>query len=565
MKKSIIFLIISLLASVFLQAQETEKAWQYLNKRNEVCIKFLKKDFSPKLQKILISADYTPNSSFIFAYANKKQFQQFELLNIDYQVVIPPSLQHIPRMMTAKKGSANWDSYPTYPQYVATMQQFANDYPDICSLVKIGDTPKGKEILCLKISDNVQQKEAEPEFLYTSSMHGDELVGYVLMLRLIDYLLSNYNADARVKELLDGIEIYINPLANPDGTYANSDESVAGATRSNSNGVDLNRNFPDPADGLHPDGRDWQAETIAMMDFMTAHNFVLSANFHGGAEVLNYPWDTWYPESHTHADDAWYQYISRQYADTVHINSSSYMLNFDGGITNGADWYSINGGRQDYVNFYAHGREVTIELSRTKLPNAADLPTFWNYNYRSFLNYMQQCLYGVRGTITDAGTGLPLKAKISIQAHDKDSSEVYSEAENGNYHRMILAGTYDITFSKSGYYDKTINAVQVLNKQATELNIQLQPRSSAVEELPNFNLQIFPNPVGDSFELNFPFQELYSVNIFDIRGRKIPASLFQLSEKERKVIIYCNNLPVGSYICRVATKTGIFSQQFIKK
>lgn len=62
-------------------------------------------------------------------------------------------------------------------------------------------------------------------------MHGDEVTGYVLMLHLIDYLLQNYNTNNRIHKIVDSLEIHINPLANPDGTYASSNNTVSGATR----------------------------------------------------------------------------------------------------------------------------------------------------------------------------------------------------------------------------------------------------------------------------------------------------------------------------------------------
>ena len=47
--------------------------------------------------------------------------------------------------------------------------------------------------------------------------------------------------------------------------------SVDGATRFNANQVDLNRNFPDPVKGDHPDSYIWQTETVAMMEFMKSY------------------------------------------------------------------------------------------------------------------------------------------------------------------------------------------------------------------------------------------------------------------------------------------------------
>jgi murein tripeptide amidase MpaA len=109
-------------------------------------------------------------------------------------------------------------------------------------------------------------------------MHGDEVTGYVLMLRLIDYLLSNYQTDARIKKLIDSTEIWINPLANPDGTYAAGNTDISGATRANANGYDLNRNFPDPESGEYPGGTR-QKETQDMMNFMQKINLYLQLIF----------------------------------------------------------------------------------------------------------------------------------------------------------------------------------------------------------------------------------------------------------------------------------------------
>jgi len=94
---------------------------------------------------------------------------------------------------------------------------------------------------------------------------------------------------------------------------------------------------------------------FAMMNFMKQHNFILSANFHEGAELVNYPWDTW---NYLHADDEWFNNISRQYADTVHFWSAPYYTDYftdeNNGITNGYAWYQAIGSRQDYVTYFLH-------------------------------------------------------------------------------------------------------------------------------------------------------------------------------------------------------------------
>ncbi len=143
----------------------------------------------------------------------------------------------------------------------------------------------------------------------------------------------------RSRQLVDETEIWINPLANPDGTYFGGDDTVGDAIRyytTNDGGnseVDPNRNFPDFVDGDHPDGNPWWPETEAMIALAESQTFVLSANFHDGVEVVNYPWDS---DVRRHPDDSWFQALARDFADLAQADSpGGYMTDFDNGITNG--------------------------------------------------------------------------------------------------------------------------------------------------------------------------------------------------------------------------------------
>ena len=339
---------------------------QYFKNNHEVYFKFFISDRT-ELNTLtrIISIDNFEGST-VYAYANETEFREFEKLNYTYTVLSHPGKLIQPEMSSDIEGITDWDVYPTYDAYLAMMYQFQSTYLNLCRIVDAGNTVQGRKILFAVISDNVTQRETEPQFMYTSSMHGDEITGYVLMLRLIDSLLTVYGTDSRITELVNNVEIWINPLANPDGTYRSGNSTVYGATRGNYNNYDLNRNFPDPIYGVYPDQ---QIETGRFRAIAEANNFALVANFHGGTEVVNYPWDTWtneYPDYKHHPDEAWYQYISHLYADTCQANApSTYMNGYDDGITNGGDWYVINGGRQDYTNYFSWGIESTIEISDT--------------------------------------------------------------------------------------------------------------------------------------------------------------------------------------------------------
>lgn len=449
----------------------------------------------------------------VFAYANAKELAAFKKLNYDHTILQHPGTLYIPEMAKSISKAKEWDTYPTYDVYVSMMYEFAETYPNLCRIEDIGSTVNGRELLFAVISDNVNQEENEPEFMYTSTMHGDETVGYILMLRLINYLLENYGSDSEITDMLDNIEIWINPNANPDGTYYGGNNSVFGARRYNGNYVDLNRNFPDPEDGEHPDGNSHQPETIAMMDLAEAHNFVHSANIHSGAEVLNYPWDTW---SDLHADDLWYQDICHAYADMVHDNSSGYMTGFDDGVTNGYAWYSIDGGRQDYMNYFQRCREVTFELSDTKLLPESQLDAHWGYNKQALLNYIKNVQYGIRGIVTD-NHGNPLEAQITMIGHDFDNSEVMSDSDNGDYYRMCKAGSYSLLVESVGFMAQTIENVSVYDGQVTIVDVEL-------EALPNTPVLTYYNntamdvEVGESISFKILINNVGIVPTYNIYG-----------------------------------------------
>jgi hypothetical protein len=409
-----------------------------------------------------------------------------------------------------------WNSYPTYTQYDSIMQSFAINYPSLCKLDTIGTSIRGRLVLALKISDNPSVDETEPEVFYTSSMHGDETGGFILMLRLAELLIKSYNDDARVKELVDNLEIWINPLANPDGTYI-SGNAISSPVRYNAHGVDLNRNFPDP--GLT--NMVYEKETIDMISFMRSRRFVLSANFHAGAEVVNYPWDRWL--NVLHADNDWFNDISRAYADTVHSYSpADYMGDLDNGVTRGAVWYIVHGGRQDYMTHELHGREVTIELDYQHVTPASQLQSLWENNWRSLMGYLENALYGVHGVVLDSESSLPVTAEVFIKDHDTDSSEVYTDTLTGTFVRLLSPGLWPLTFTADGYRDTTIN-VPVDTRQKTDITVYMlkgttQPDTS-LSGLP----ALYPNPASSVINAVLPEDVSGTVNvrIISLSGRII--------------------------------------------
>ena len=420
----------------------------------------------------LCSVDGTDGRTVV-CFANQNEYEI--LLEKGYQphLQTPPSLLETPIMWDGSHREAyDWDAYPTYEAYESMMQQFAAEHPDRCTYFELGTLASGRKLMFCRINNG--QTDGKPKFLYTSTMHGNETTGFMLMLRLIDELCSSN--DDRILNLVNNLDIFICPNTNPDGTYYGGNQSVSGARRNNANDLDLNRHYPDFDKGPHPDN-EWcyQDETQWLMNLARDHKFTMAANFHTGSEVLNYPWDT-HPA--LHADDEWWKLVCHEYADQCHEWDTSYMnmphQNADNGIINGYVWYTISGSRQDYMNYYAQCREVTIECSNTYLPNATTMPMYWNYNHNSMLSYMEQCLNGIHGTITDAATGEAIEATVFIAGHDQRGSHVNSHLPAGDYHRPIKGGTYAITYSAYGYEPQTIT-VSVNDNEAVNQDVQLTP------------------------------------------------------------------------------------------
>ncbi len=463
----------------------------------------------------------------VYLYLNQQLYQGIRSKDIEVYPLASKKRTTSITMATSIAEMANWDAYPTYAVYLDLMEEFALNYPDLCRLDTIGYSNDMRLILALKISDHVAEEEEEPEFLYSATMHGDELAGFPTMLRLIDYLLKNYGTNEQVTNLVDNLQIYINPLANPDGTYYGSNTDVSDAIRYNSNFKDLNRNFPDPRLGDHPDGNDWQPENIAMMNWMDTHHFVLSMNFHSGSEVLNYPWDTW---TARHSDTPWFIAASRAYADTVHQYSSNYLTDLENGITNGSDWYVIGGGRQDYTTYFLHGREITAEIATTKLLDSADLPDIWNYNYRSLLNYMQEALYGIHGYVHHAD-GTPIAATIEIAQHDSANAEVIAQS-NGLFYRYIAPGEYTLNVQADGYIATQIKNITVSALQQTQVDITLY-KTDIAESQNEQMLLVYPNPTSGEFTIQCA-ESKGALHIYNTQGQQVYASpIHETSTKVR--------------------------------
>jgi hypothetical protein len=359
------------------------------------------------------------------------------------------------------------DDYHNNDQIQAQFVTWQSQYPSLFSYQSIGQSVQGRNLWVCRLATS-SSDSGRIQVKYIAAIHGDENVGTENCLRFAEELLTTYQTDSVMGVLMNNYAIYLLPLMNPDGNAA--------GTRENADGVDMNRAFPDRIDDSVNTTAGREPEIAAVMNWTAAHNFIMSANFHGGTMVVNYPFDGSYSGQSVNTptpEDTWFRYVSEQYSVT---NTPMYTGPFTHGITNGCAWYNINGGMQDWNYVWMGCKEVTIELSTVKRPPSTQLEQFWQDNRLSMRNYLLQAQYGVRGIVTDSTTGLPLHAGISLGGY---SWLTYSDAAWGWYYHPFRPGTYSLTFSAPGYISRTFANVTVVGQTPTILNVRLQRAPSA--------------------------------------------------------------------------------------
>lgn len=206
--------------------------------------------------------------------------------------------------------------YHTLDEMMAVLDDMRAKFPNLISARTVVsdtiETWEGRKLWYVKISDNPDAEENEPEVLYTSLHHAREPNSASQMLFYMWYLLENYQLDPEIKYILENAELYFIPCINPDGYVYNeiNEPDGGGFWRKNRRdngdgtfGVDLNRNYgyfwgndddgssPNPQSGTYRGPEAFsEPETRSIRDFCLAHDFVFALNYHTFSNLLIYPW-----------------------------------------------------------------------------------------------------------------------------------------------------------------------------------------------------------------------------------------------------------------------------------
>ncbi len=443
----------------------------------------------------------------VFGYLTENQIELLNVSAFEYRILLKDYRDEGGWVLSL----FDFGEYHTHEEVMFFLDSVATANSSICRLDTLGESVEGRAIVGVRISDNPDSEEDEPEVRIMGAHHGDEKISVELPLYLIDHLTTGYGDDIQVTSLVNNTEIFILPMVNPDG--------VTDHRRGNSHNQDINRDYLCPEGDYCPAGANNQnsfsePETQAVRVDALANRYTLSLSLHAGETNINAVWN--YDDGLHHN----YQYHPTPDDDLIMDLSYGYAeRNTTPGfyVTNGCDWYSTHGDANDFSYGWLSDIDWTIELSVIKTPPENQIEDFWIENREAMLYIIEMADIGIRGVITDSLTGEPLDAIIRI---DERGYPFYTDPLIGDYHRPLLPGSYNIRVESSGYVSSEIGPIYVSAGPAQRYDFQLAPSPMAT-----VNLAVNDSLSGHPLEANISIQSAWFDTLFFFDGHPISINL----------------------------------------
>jgi hypothetical protein len=395
---------------------------------------------------------YDLENGYIRGAITPSNISKVTALGYKYEILIPDMVKYSEEVAPGP----NLGRYHSYQEILDTFNLIANTYPNICHLDTIAQSPTGRYLLALKISENAQQEMHRPRMLWDGTTHGNENIGTEVCWYIVQQLITRYNFDPEIAHIVNTREIWIIPCINPEG--------LINRTRGTTVCADLNRDYgyawrTGSGSGM---STPWsQPETKGFRKFMQKHPFVMHMTYHSGATAVMWPWS---------------------YSTIATLDSLAFveLCNRYHNIT-GLSAFEISRGL--YICYatatdYSYGEEgalgLAAEISTGQPPAASQIDTIAHANWTASKDLMMRCANGIRGLITDSITGLPVQKAIVVPS----SPNWMTYADTcGWYFKYLQPGMYNITIYADGYLPRIYPLVVVPADSYVVLNATLIPDS----------------------------------------------------------------------------------------
>jgi len=303
-------LLISIILSFGLFAQESYKLVRIsLNQSQNIeSLQQLQLDFEGSVHK---------ENTFIEIVVNDKDLKKLQDNAYSYEILIEDLSAYYESRLEKRSGEGfgygSMGGYYTFAEVESQLDSMSQQYPQLITVKSsIGLSLENRHIWAIKISDNPNVQENEPEVLYTALHHAREPQSMMTILYYMWYLLENYGIDEEATHLVNNRQIWFVPVVNPDGYVYNQTTNPNGGgnwrkNRRNNNdgtyGVDLNRNYGYNwgynNSGSSPYTNDEtyrgisafsEPETQVIRNFCNQNNFNNALNYHTYSNLLIMPW-----------------------------------------------------------------------------------------------------------------------------------------------------------------------------------------------------------------------------------------------------------------------------------
>ena len=368
---------------------------------------------------------------YVDAYLVPDDLWQLHASGIEYEIIADDTRDEAPPTR---------DDYHDSLTVEEDLEALVADYPELARMVDVGDSVQGRPIVGVILGADVLARTARPSMRLLGAHHGDEWSSMEVSIEVAHALVEGYGADLEITALLDGCEVWVVPLLNPDG--------LESFQRYNANDVDLNRNYAyewSMWEWASGDGPFSEPETDAVRAQGVRRSFSHAASYHSGAVLCNYLWN--YTEVDS-PDEGMLAYMCGVYeAATTAPDFYS---------TNGAAWYITHGDSNDWAYGVRGALEYTLELTADKAPPEEHIPGYVDWHLDASLLFLEEgARTGVAGQVVDADSGVPVEARLTSQP---SGWPVYADPDTGAFHKLLFQGVYDLLVEAPGYEAATVSA-----------------------------------------------------------------------------------------------------------
>ncbi len=389
--------------------------------------------------------------------------------------------------------------YWRYDRIIETLTAWEEAYPEILFLEDAGTTHLGEPIRAARISAP-SSLPGRPVLLFHAAQHSNEANGTNAIMVMMKRLLDGYGRDPEMTAFVQGLEIWFIPIVNVDGhrhVFSGApgarhwrkngrDLDGDGAPFGEADGVDLNRNWDhrwesdpatDPTTAKYKGPAPFsEPEVLALRDLVLRLRPLIVVDYHSPGKVtpphkIFWPW-LFKEEAKEGPDAAAYRRIAQAFAARTETEEDGVF--YDG------DWYGYDTlpKEQNWIYRETGACVLLVEIAAQCWWKGPIVDKIAERVAAGSFSLLERALEGpgLRGRVTDAETGRPLKAEvIVVEHHDPRIGPRLTNPKDGGFRRLLDPGAVTITFSASDRVPVT-HRVEIAPTGWTRLEVKLRRR-----------------------------------------------------------------------------------------